>query len=1230
MQTNNKALKFRLMALAIGLSLLILLGAWWLFVRISGNIRQNVYNELQAITGLKAQQLTRWHRERMSEAEYFSQNQYLVNQLLEHFRSRGPFPVEEMRHNLQHVVRTHSYFNILFVAPQRQIIFSFVPEKDIHSPSEENYFARAFETAKIQVRDLYYCPDHGEVLYDIIAPMVAPDGEVIALMVFRIQPHVYMYPLVQDWPTPSQTAETILLRAEGDSLVFLNEPRHHKNLALRHRVGLQQHDQVSARAFSRGEGPVTGIDYRGEKVIAYAAVLDDFPWIMLSKMDRREAFADVYFRVGVVGGFTLMLLLMLWLMMGWIFGQQQKMVYRALFLKEEELARSREEFRVALYSIADGVIVCDTRGLVSRMNPMATQITGFGEQQAAGKPLEQVIRLKDPKTRQPRENPFNIILQQARSISFNDNILLVPGNNPEEIPVQITASPILDEQQVVQGVVLVIRDQTQQQQAKLQLKESEEKYRSLVEVSTDAIFIDQDNRLVYVNPAGLALFGADSPGELLGRAPLDFFPRELHPAIRERVRLMQATGRPTAKAEMRIIRLDGQQVDVELDAVPFIFNNKRVIQVILHDISERKQAEQALKASEEKHRKLFETMSQGVVYLDQRGFVSNVNPAAERILGRPASQLRGFSLFDDGWKIVGEDGKPLLPADYPAVGALGSGKKVQGFVMGIMNPQSEQYTWVRLNATPVYGQGDPSPAGVHVTMEDITHLKKIETDLREIAARYHMLFESNPHPMWVFEQQSLRFLDVNRAALSRYGYSREEFLQMSLMDILVADEIPRLKVAIDGASKGFAFPSEWRHRLADGSQIDVETTSQALEYQGKNARLVLITDITERKQNLQLREDIILARQATELKQRFLATMSHELRTPLSGIIGMTEILSQTQVDELQNDYIQTIRTSSEHLMQVVNNILDLSRIEAGKMTLRPAVFPFGKLLDKADKLYHSISRKEIAFTMEVDHRLPEFIYADEQKIFQIITNLLGNAIKFTEKGQIILRADLLESLADEQLLIRIQICDTGVGISRASQKKLFQFFSQAEDDAASPAQGSGLGLAISRELTHQLGGEIGVNSNPGRGSTFWFTFVAARATPPQAEEASPETSPQPARRFLLVEDNRLIRKVITLMLEEMGHQVREAKNGLDALSVFEQEKFDVILMDIHMPIMDGITAMKKLREKYQNLPPVVGLSANAFEADAQRFIGQGMDDYLTKPVKPSDFENLLRKWFGG
>lgn len=523
-------------------------------------------------------------------------------------------------------------------------------------------------------------------------------------------------------------------------------------------------------------------------------------------------------------------------------------------------------------------------------------------------------------------------------------------------------------------------------------------------------------------------------------------------------------------------------------------------------------------------------------------------------------------------------------------------------------------------------------------------IKKGQESLRKSKEFRKRVFENSRMPIVVMDAITLIFLDCNPAAIEILGYStKEETLGKTPMDNspeFQYDGAPseeKAKEFIRQALENTSIVFEWINKRPNGELWDAEVHLLSFSIEGRKMLQFSLIDITERKQMDQERQQkallekkIAIAEESLKFKQNFLANMSHEIRTPLTGVLGMIEILQKTPLTENQKDYLNTIKTSGENLREIINQVLDYSKIEAGKLSINPHVFEFKSLPENTMLLYTNSIKQSVTLHNSIDSEIPAFIQADHSRLAQILNNFVSNAVKFTSHGSIKIVSSLISKDVSQNLVnIRIEISDTGIGIPEDLQKKLFIPFSQIEAMDTRHYEGTGLGLSICKQLIEMMGGQIGLISEVGKGSTFWFTFPAKIAQAPEKLIIKePESAPNKALKILLAEDKAVNQKVISLLLNSMGHEVEIAANGQQALDCFEPGKFDLILMDIQMPVMDGITATQKLKETHTHLPPIVGLSANAFEGDREKYMEQGMDDYLTKPFKTEDFEELVNRLF--
>jgi len=453
---------------------------------------------------------------------------------------------------------------------------------------------------------------------------------------------------------------------------------------------------------------------------------------------------------------------------------------------------------------------------------------------------------------------------------------------------------------------------------------------------------------------------------------------------------------------------------------------------------------------------------------------------------------------------------------------------------------------------------------------------------------------------------------------------------------------------------GAPYHSEHRMVRMDGRIIHVLDRGNVVERdeQGAPSRMVgSMVDVTDhRLAEAELREtNIILEEQtakantlaaqaefASVAKSEFLANMSHEIRTPMNGVLGMIHLLLDTSLDQRQRRYAETVRRSGETLMTLLNDILDLSKIEAGKLELESIPFRVADLLEEIHALMSGrAEQKEIGLFLKLDPTLPVGLRGDPVRLRQILTNLVGNAIKFTERGEVVLDVAVV-SRDEDRATLRFAVRDTGIGIPRERRARLFEKFVQMDAGTTRKYGGSGLGLAISRQLAELMGGELDVESVEGLGSVFTLTIAFALCS---EEVAAPKSSTHPSgesdgkrhAHILLVEDNEVNQMVAVGILETLGHQVEVANNGAEAIRALEATDYDLVFMDLQMPVMDGVDATAAIRAgqgKVRNPRiPIIAMTANAMRGDRERCLEAGMDDYVSKPVTPGEIETAVNRW---
>ncbi len=763
--------------------------------------------------------------------------------------------------------------------------------------------------------------------------------------------------------------------------------------------------------------------------------------------------------------------------------------------------------------------------------------------------------------------------------------------------------------------------------------DTSKKYQMLLEKARDKIlFIDMvDGSILEANRAAVQAYGYTRE-ELLA---LKIF--NLREEVGITTEQMNQVGEQGILFETRHLRKDGSAFPVEVSSYSTYIEGQRVLVSIIRDITDRKLSEKTLINSEKKYRNLFNVAQDGI-FLHE---IQEGEPLTTKIIdvNTRTCQRMGYSK---------DEFLNLHVCDF---------SKENGNYINILRKVATEGQCTFENIY-IAKDGQEIPTEVHSQLfemdgkrcilsfaRDMTERKQAELALlrseknqRRLYERYRTLIMNMPdsfaYNKVIYDEAGMpidyEILEINEAYETIFNVSREEIIGKKYSEIFSGKEQKiydqRMSEYGEVASTGVqlvlpVYYSEWSERWFSVNLYSPEP----------GFFVSILTDMTERiHAEHELHQALEKAETASQAKSEFLANMSHEIRTPINGMLGMIDLTLLTDITYEQRENLKIAKDCADSLLNIINDILDFSKIEAGKLVIETIGFNLRELLDSTIRTNRPLAmKKKLELSCDCPSSLPQILQGDPNRLRQILNNLLNNALKFTEHGRVTLSAEAL-AVTDETVELNFSISDTGIGISEQEKAKLFRNFSQVDGSITRKYGGTGLGLVISKQLVQMMGGAITVESQKGKGSTFSFSLKFMRSGELSYLVQAPFNPIHNLKplRILIVEDDKVNLMVLALMLKEKGHFVESATNGSEALLLHDKNLYDVIFMDIQMPIMDGIEATAKIRERegQSRHTPIIALTAYALVGDREKFLSYGLDEYIPKPIKMGDLFEVLEE----
>lgn len=1046
------------------------------------NIRTEKYTALKAIAELKTTQITDWYKDELEDAEILSRNPVLREEIGKLVISQNYFLKSKILKNFSEIKEEHKYQNILLADTTGKLLMSFDSTYTQLDSSIVQFVRQSIIKKKVVAIDLYKDQVSRKIQLGFVSPILSRSNEPIAVLILIIDPGNFLYPLIQTWPTPSKTAETIIVRKQGDSTLFLNELRHTKNTALRLRFKLDRTNIPAVQAVLGLQNIYEGFDYRGVKVLSDLRLVPETNWFMIAKVDVDEIYSELYYRTAVIIIFILLLILLIGAGLAWVYQLKQRNIFRELYEKEKQLWESQEEFKTTLYSIGDGVITTDIYGNIKQMNYEAERLTGWSEADAKGKYLEDVFVIINEVTRHSVDNPVKRVLREGKSIGLANHTVLI-SKGGKEIPIADSGAPIKSEDGEVIGVVLVFKDQTREYSVQKALEESEKRFRQLFENSISAILILNVISDESGNPTDFIILDANPslerqtglyPKKNIGQNLSNLIPGLLNNSTIVYLKDVLLKGenasfdtflkQPNRFYHVNAYQLEGSKIAVELD-----------------DITESRKALEELKITQYS----VDKASVAVFLMNKDGGFSYVNDLACKSLGYTREELLQLKLWDidlvypkDRWFDNWQQYQIDRQGGSENVETLHWRKDGTEFPVEV----SSKHIW--------FGETE-----LHVAfVSDISNRKKSETYLRESEERLRLAIQAANQGIFDLNIQTGE-ANVSPEYATMLGYEPEEFVETNAKWIerlhpddkenvgniyldYINGKIPEYRVEFRQRTKS----GNWKWILSLGRIVELDAEGKPLRMLGTH------TDITERKN---IEKDLIEAKERAEnsekLKSEFLAQMSHEIRSPINVILSYVDLIRNNLLEKIDSELLpgfDSITLAGRRIIRTIDLILNMSDLQLGTYEVNNKKFDITILLKGLVREYiQPADEKNIRINLEIDSRNC-LIDSDEYAVNQIFANLIDNAVKYTDRGSITIKVN-----DDIMNRIVVQVSDTGIGISEEYIPVLFTPFSQEEHGYSRRFDGNGLGLSLVKKYCTLLGIEIQVKSKKNEGTTFTITF---------------------------------------------------------------------------------------------------------------------------------------------
>lgn len=1047
------------------LAFFFLFSAYFYYVYEETGLIYQKQHELESIAHLKIERISKWYIDEKEDSEIISGNTVLVRKIKQFLSNGDKATVEELKELLENLKIEHDYFDIILTTSKAEIITSTNPAL---TQLNNNLSAEVINTASQKViSELDFFRStlfHNKILLGFIAPIEIEDRDENLLLTFLIDPNKNVYSFTEDWPIPSKTSETFLFRVDGDNILYLNELKHRKGTALEFVLPKSSSHLPAAKAANGYKGIVRGKDYRDVNVVSFVSDIPGSNWYLVAKVDEDELFEGLLSKMIMVGLIVLLLIVLSGAGIYLLYSYRQHSLIKNLYEKDMELWKQQEKFKVTMDSLGQGVLTLDVNGKVKYMNKIAEQLTGWTIRSAIGHDLHEVYPVKNEQTGQRENNILDKIFKYGVVKELANHTILI-SKDGNEIPVMDTGAPVYDTNGKIIGVSIVFQDETERREQERKIQISEDRLRSTLDNMIEGCqIIGFDYKYLYLNKAAIES-SRKSREELIGRTMMECYPGIENTIMFSSLKECMEKRIPV-NTENDFSYPDGEQKTFKLRFEPV----PEGLFVLSEDITEFKSAQEIIK----KFRAGIELSGDAIFLTDREGIITYVNPAFEKVFGFKFEEVVGKTprILKSG----------VLSIEYYENfwDRIKSNKPVKHEI--INRTKDNRLIHVEASISPI--NNDAGHIIGYLAIErDITSRKVAEEKRKQLIA----ILDATPDFVAIANTEG-EAIFLNNAGKRYLGVEFHD----DIKTVTIAGGHPewaRSVVLNEGlptaAKKGIWFgETALLHKAGYEtpiSQIIIAHKSDKgeVEYYSTIGR-----DITERKKfESELIEAKEKAEEMNEIKTIFFANMSHELRTPFVGIMGYAELLLDELHDEEHKEMARGILSTSQRMMDTLTKILKLTKLEVRETELSLKETSLIKLIEMVHNNFLPAARKaNIQLKININTSLTSII-TDEDILIDILFNLVSNAVKYTNEGEVIISTD--KKNIDNKDFCSIQISDTGIGIPQDKAEIVWMEFRQASEGKTRNYQGAGLGLAIVKKNTELLGGRITFESEEGKGTTF-------------------------------------------------------------------------------------------------------------------------------------------------